>query len=87
MSLWSDNLLKYSHQISLDVHIVKEVEQGLKLGSQLKLPIEISFNYHRMASFAIGVMSMRQFAIIMYVSLHNLIFTCMVLFNWGKPTV
>ena len=64
MSLWKDNLLDYSAQVSLEGQAIWEIERGLKLGSKLEVCTASSFNHHRMASFAVGVTSMRQFAVV-----------------------
>ena len=64
ISLWKNNLLDYSAQISLEGQAIWEIERGLKLGSKLEVCTASSFNHHRMASFAVGVTSMRQFAVV-----------------------
>ena len=61
-SLWDENILKYCSEMTLDPRLINEVNRGLKLGSELQLPKEHTFNYHHMADFIVKANIVRSLA-------------------------
>ena len=58
-SLWDENILRYCSEMILDSRLINEIGKGLRLGSQLRLPMKHTFNYLHMADFLVKAKTMR----------------------------
>ena len=54
IGLWQEHLLKYSSRVILDIVTIHEFKRGLEFGRLLKLPMDTTFNYARMAEFIVA---------------------------------
>ena len=53
-ALWQEQFLKFSSRVVLDLSTIHEFKRGLEFGHLLKLPTDLTFDYHQMAKFVVS---------------------------------